>query len=127
MEDIIKKAIEGGWKLFGHALYPERSWRLINSSDGVGIEGRFGKDQWRIEVTIPPHGKLEESYCLFDLEKMFCDPLFWQALQKVKGWQSWQMEDIRTCFFGEVFRQDGNEPMGWDSAVKYLDDILSKQ
>lgn len=86
MNEAIKLAIEqGGYNLFGHLVYSDRTWELINSSAGVG-DYRFGKNQWRIEVTIPARGILKEEYSLFDLEKITSDPQFWQALGKALEW-----------------------------------------
>lgn len=90
IKQFIEDAIKGGWGLFGHAVYKERTWQLINSSDGVGHGGddcpRFGKSAFRIEITIPPVHRMKERYSLFDVEKALLDPLAWQAVGKTRGW-----------------------------------------
>lgn len=90
MENIIKKAIEGG--------YANDKPEYAREHLITGFEG--------------------------DFRFMVIDPLFWQALSKAVNWKSWEMEEIRNNFFEENFRQEGDEPMGWNSALKYLENQL---
>lgn len=63
--------------------------------------------------------------------RMVCDPLFWQALGKSAGWD----KGIETCIDEScpehsTWKQNAlrfheiNLTEGWDSAIKYLSEIL---
>lgn len=56
---------------------------------------------------------------------VFLDPLFWECLAKGSGVSMYIMDFAREQFFNEIFRQEGDEPRGLDSAVKFLNDCLS--
>ena len=114
MQNIIQKAIEGGWK----------------SVCGNCQESWFGHKQTRIG----------NRYCMAlpDLHKTVCDPSFWQSFGKACGWEKtmfcavcgngtgidsderfmpeWQYHALR---FHEI-----NLTEGWDKAVAYLEDLI---
>lgn len=108
MEQIIKKAIEGGWR------------KHFYFSHFNGDEVAFG-DTTRDSENNP---------CFYtSTHAILLDPLFWQSLGKAVGWKhttpltgenmvppTWQYHALR---FHEI-----NLTEGWEQAVKYLQSLL---
>jgi hypothetical protein len=101
MNEIIKKAIEGGWM----SDYPNFDRLRISPAyyefwDNKGVSKRVGTEG-----------------------DILLDPLFWQALGKACGWgdvtkdKDWLANALE---FHEI-----NLTEGWDKAVEYLTSIIS--
>jgi hypothetical protein len=97
MENIIKTAIDGGY---------DRTTHIYSF------------------MAYAPYTKVHTS--LLTKEKIVLDPEFWNGIQEACRLQDWQIEDIRNNFFAEVFRKDGDDPKGWNSAVIYLSALITK-
>ena len=127
MEQIIKKAIEGGWK-------PEMK------KEGVIITG----EKVFFDFIENPSARVSHQTS-FSFSEIVLDPLFWQSIGKACGWKeqpylcldcltigsrkgnhmmscvkkdrygSWKDEALR---FHEI-----NLTEGWDAAVTYLESI----
>ena len=92
MENIIKKAIEVGYR--GHAIFADP-------------EG---------------HYLLNKEY---PLEKIILDPTFWQALENVCKWEM-NCNDHRYAWEHYALRfHQINLTESWESAIKYLEDLLA--
>jgi len=108
MENIIKKAIEGGWGNIGKAGVTRIDCASAN------IDGRFYIHFFENESDM-------FSYNTFQI---LCDPFFWQCLGKACGWYTfpeeksprWQITALR---FHEI-----NLTEGWDKAVEWLNDLI---
>ncbi len=105
MENIIKKAIEGGY-------YGERADMPISHTDG--------------DCSLRLHGADYVS-----MYEMICDPLFWQALGKACGWK--ELDHCPLCLQKSVTSGWGyhalhfheiNLTEGWEKAVEYLQEII---
>lgn len=114
MEKIIRKAIEGGWR------------KDITSWDRCTIdnEGFYASNTFEEDISATRIRK----------EWIVLDPLFWQALGKACGWEVEELDSIegndfyknkwtkKALHFHEI-----NLTEGWDKAVKYLEDLLTKE
>jgi len=115
MENIIKKAIEGGYeRKNGSFLLPMK------------LNDEF--DVWE-----------------YDHNAIVLDPLFWQALGKACGWRMWMPNDVvwkshsdfdkilicgvykidTPLYFSSVFNSINFEK-GLNEAVRWLEDLISK-
>ena len=109
MENIIKKAIEGGYVL------PKR----------VPI-GYFSNGKFKTAIGNVP-----------SLTDFVCDLSFWQALGKACGWAT--DREIKTPRLGNNIKIMGawihnaemfhriNITEGWDKAIKYLEKLTNKK
>lgn len=102
MENIIRKAIDGGWQPKSH---PQVS---------------FKKDS-----TI-------QAFCMVTSNAFVLDPLFWQALGKSCGWNPNATRVEGTAQYSrdpEWMSQASrfyriNLTEGWEKAVEYLSDLI---
>lgn len=104
MEDIIKKAIEGGYGC------PEKHCSRWINTDGIENPSMHYDHLWELQ------------------SDMLLDPLFWKALSKACGWNGdfyrasidgsseWY---LRAMSFHEI-----NLTEGWDSAISYLTNLI---
>ncbi len=128
MENIIKKAIEGGYKL--------------EKSDAINAKFHFNKAEINGTFCIsylhewhPSSGpsKWEEDRKHFRYSEILLDPLLWQALGKACGWNM----NPKSIRFGETSSESLGEHIdyalrfheinlteGWDKAVAYLEDLI---
>lgn len=102
MEQIIKKAIEGGWK-------PSHvgGWAKCKNVKEVKESFHFFYPD---EESIRQHRHFFYEY--------FSDPLFWQALTK-----GCSLPSEYAIPYGLEFHRT-NLTEGWDAAVKYLSDLI---
>lgn len=121
MEEIIKKAIEGGWKEGFH-------WKPVNSTKDHNNEVFISKDA-RIQLEINKY-------------QIFCDPLFFQALGKACRWSEYSVcrkhGEIQ-CFRSNCFEGYGKEWVyhaiqfhemtlteSFEEAVEYLQNLIKE-
>lgn len=67
--EIIELAIKGGW-IFRQGL-PFSSYKIYDTGHPYML-GWFEENKWSQEIS---------------LEEIICDPLFWQAIGRAKGWE----------------------------------------
>lgn len=104
MEEIIKKAIYGGW-------------------NPRGVNMGISQNGW---------SSLESVINLVPKYEIICDPLFWKSLGKALGWGTtyWYIDDLgrkrketpwktNAIYFHQI-----NLTEGWDNAVKYLENLI---
>lgn len=70
IEEIIQKAIEGGWN-----PTEEKDYTINTKPDGVWTAHFYDKD-------YP-----EEGTNQYEIQYMVLDPKFWEAVGKVEGWK----------------------------------------
>jgi hypothetical protein len=99
MENIIKKAVEGGWGNIGSA-----SITRIDC-DSADIDGKFYIHFWE---------NVQSDMFSYNTFQVFCDPLFWQALGKACGWK------------GEKFFNGNLEDEWMENAIKFHKTNLTK-
>lgn len=92
------------------------------------IEGGYKFDNPYIQNTDPKW--IAEHYD-YGVKAMICDPLFWQALGKVGGWNKYNLETESAEY---LYWRDGaaakfyeiNLTEGWDAAVAYLSSLINQ-
>lgn len=128
MEQIINKAIEGGY-IFEDINFPKGNPFYTKNSKNTIEEGkivsRFSKDGWDSASFI----KIE----YIDWNKAVLSSLFWQALGKACGWGATNrlsprenvvirgQEDVN---YALIFHET-NLVQGWDQAIAYLSDLTT--
>lgn len=105
---IIKKAIEGGWQPL--KTYIVRDTDAVEQIDFQTIAFYNGTD---VELGAPI-GRI-------NIYRMFCDPLFWQALGKALGWVEGTYENTWEEIYDTFFTL--NRRFDWDKAVEYLESV----
>ena len=143
MENIIKKAIEGGWKPWNYSFgtESERSTKEI-----VEVQEWEG-NQKMVNIWHEKTGSDTGTKTVLAYEIIVCDPLFFQALGKACGWKTKMghcgkdaddYEDKPCCHFAKQnceWFEDGwlyhslkfheiNLTEGWDKAVAYLEELM---
>ena len=110
MENIIKKAIEGGWKPFGSIKTDGKNW-----------------------------GVPEVVANFYNQPTFILDPLFWQALGKACGWEGFytkgneengkrNITDLNPRWEYYALRfHEINLTQSWDKAVEWLEELLVKE
>lgn len=105
MDEIVNKAIEGGYKN-GHIWGKDGVMYILKDESG-------------------------HQYGMISEEFIVLDPLFWQALSKACGWgnkrtynQADQLEVERYWKVYALRFYEINLTEGWDAAVKYLSDLI---
>lgn len=101
MEEIIKKAIDGGYLNIENG-----SWEFKDE----GLRTFRPKD----DAFISYRSKYE----------LILDPRFWQALGKAMGWT--ETERIKVWKFNAHEFHDINLTEGWDKAVEFLSSQLKQ-
>lgn len=114
MENIIKKAIEGGYE----PKYEKTT--VLNSVIYFCDDGSI--------LATGENGKILEIY---DKAKIVLDPLFWQSLGKACGWKYAESIDREGRLNGDWINHAQefhyiNLTQSWDEAVKWLEDLISK-
>lgn len=104
MEEVIKKAIQGGW----NTEFTDYSF-----------------EKWGIRESYCEY----QTY-----KDIVCDPLFWQALQKSCGWHIAESSvvtdwgEIRTS--GKIYNAlkfyEINLTQGWNEAEKWLQNLIKE-
>lgn len=124
MENIIKKAIEGGW----NAMRPEKEATVTFR---MFTETEYGNGAVFIETTFVEDDKDNGRNITLRSEEVFCDPLFWQALQKSCEWKDAdrcgscgdEVVDMGWRYHGIHFMEI-NLSEGFQSAVEWLENII---
>lgn len=106
MENIIKKAIEGGW-------IPKELLMWSTQQEATEIKTYYRKEEDRFGIKYILGGNVcsaEVKSSAIDKNVAILDPLFWQALQKSCGWDISRSE----CCNSEVTRypKDTKQPSG---------------
>lgn len=135
MEQIIQKAIEGGYKDLLSFKSENAFWIVCNTKEKTFIEDEHCETK-KVNVTFTERK-----------EAIVLDPLFWQALGKACGWTGYECLDCGTKHFGQYGYSDCcqtwssaksrdrwqyeallfheiNLTEGWDAAVKYLSELI---
>lgn len=124
MENIIKKAIEGEWI---KSPYRFELKEIIRNETAVF---RFYMEGGNYKKPFP-------SDSFYDFHKIVCDPLFWQALGKACGWNSFDPElAIEMKQEGKIVGSNEwvgvacdfhftNLTQSWDKAVEWLEELVS--
>ncbi len=131
MEDIIKKAIYGGY-----------TNKLLSNSDGYSIDMRSRQIKvWRKipEEFIKPRflthslDKQPKQRNSIHFSNLVIDPFFWQALGKACGWPEdlqdegmWQGGTIPHWEYIALRFHQINFGGAWDKAVEYLKSEIEK-
>lgn len=133
MEQIIKKAIEGGYEPFKTVKMEDLDCSVID----------FQTFACNIK---PKNGAVARGICSINIYRIVADPLFWQALGKACGWESKQHPHARISL-GFEYDQPITEALvqkrihahvyhalrfheinlteGWEKAVEYLKEIIT--
>lgn len=98
MQEIIKKAIEGGWKPgYKNSSKEEHLYFVIH------------------DYEAPTE------------QEIVCDPIFWQSLGKACGWEEAHKENnfskAEWVYQGRMFHEI-NLTEGWNRAVEYLNELI---
>jgi hypothetical protein len=101
MEEVIKKAIKGGWK---PAEYRERSH--------FRTRGRHRWNKNTVSSSITTH-------------EILLDPLFWQALGKALGWETVSGSNMNHEWTQQWHSFIGHLIMGKDPEL-FFKDLLTK-
>ena len=135
MENIIKKAIEGGWKPWNYSFgtESERSTKEI-----VEVQEWEG-NQKMVNIWHEKTGSDTGTKTVLAYEIIVCDPLFWQSLGKAMGWEETSHLESPYCWYYKgIYRRNlwGAEweynqhrfidhlTEGWDKAVAYLEELM---
>ena len=121
MENIIKKAIEGGYfiKDDSFALALDSGTQTIEDGMIISKKTQDGRDE-------SSRSRLGD----INLYKIICDPLFWQALGKACEWKDEEREYkggiqvIPGCRFYAIGFCRRNFGGSFESAVKWLENII---
>lgn len=130
MENIIKKAIEGGWTV-------GEKYRMV---DNPKIKGWWY--EWDSEDENGDPITLSNPCCYDHIQYQYpliINPLFWQALGKACGWSSyacsWDSENPicrkwcstghrETWVWNAMRFHEINLTQGWNKAVEYLEELI---
>lgn len=129
MEQIIKKAIEGGWKPWEYSLgiESERSTKEI-----VEVQEWEG-NQKMVNIWHEKTGSDTGTKTVLAYEIVVCDSLFWQALCKDLNQGMWTspytdcgryMKNAPRWLWEAMNFHEINLTKGWDKAVEYLQELL---
>ena len=122
MENIIKKAIEGGW----NAMRPEKEAAITFR---MFTETEYGNGAVFIETSFIENGEDNGRSLCIRSEEVFCDPLFWQALGKACGWGEMPSGDIwqgkARWYYSAMQFHEINLTQGFESAVEWLENIIN--
>lgn len=122
MENIIKKAIEGGWNPRPEKVLP--TLMAIYPSD---YDGEFAMFSTAFKEKGKANGRTFSLY----LTQIVSDSSFWQALGKSCGWYAkdtniyhdnpaqWLVESLR---FHEI-----NLTQSWEKAVEWLENLITNK
>lgn len=117
METIINKAIEGGY---------------VNLRVSK-IKVKYNPKTGMVSVTFIDyeHDGTTTWNNTYHVTQLFCDPLFWQALSKLCGWNGLSLDTIAIEDFGKIIEPNEwvdkamefhflNLTQGFDKAVEWL-------
>lgn len=117
MEEIIKKAIEGGWRAFNHSSgnYIDYGWQILVTGDR--------KDIYQICMLTLAR---ERTSILIPKSDIVCDSLFWQALgyssERYSTKEYMEADGFLWLKYALRFHEI-NLTKGWDKAVAYLQEV----
>jgi hypothetical protein len=131
MEEIIKKAIEGGYAIqksyyarpvvFTKLKTTNEYYTVFELDDTTVVEDKNGE-----EVTVPLTSSHQTSMIILD-------PLFWQAISNACGWENseryWSVEQEVKITLLDSWENTAmtfhhkNLTEGWNQAVAYLQEV----
>ena len=130
MEEIIKKAIEGGWGIPKHVT-------ILEMDADHAAAGKF---------FVKFYGTETDTFS-YNTYQVLMDDLFWQALSKACGWKENYFYTVvcahgegREYWFGSdcknelpewleksMIFHELNLTKGFDAAVEWLEDLIKKE
>lgn len=117
MENIVRKAVEGGWN-------PRPEKKAGIKLDSI-FPSEFDGEVAFLSSTFKESGKNNGRHFALYLTQIVCDPLFWQALGNSVNRTEWVMQERWVNYALNFHTKNLTE--GWEKAVEYLQSIIVKE